>query len=327
MSEQDQRAVRVLEAAYWRALRKRVRAENVMNGTRDTFLDRLKKSYFANGASGNGTTNGSSAGVASTITALAKSTVKDRGPKARVVEVPKAKARLPLPFFGLELQAFRSSQVLFTCVVGDRHQLQDVDLGMTNEHVLFSDRDLGFERWDQRPLLFWDANPKLITLFHKYALANLVAPGTRMIWRDSRVELTNDVAQTIFSELDNHDLCLFKHYERDCVYDEVLAVLDAKRSGAVQCEEFSKHLRERSFPRNAGLFETGIMGFKVTPAVVAVFRKLFGICYRYAPRDQLALPLALAGSDVRVRVYNDGQTHLRNSPGVLVKSWKEVGAR
>jgi hypothetical protein len=222
-------------------------------------------------------------------------------------------------------QSFLTNQVVFTCVVGDRHALTPVAPELGYEHVLYVDRDVGLSGWNERPLLFWDAAPKLITLFHKYALCSLMPAGIKMLWLDSRVTISPEVAQDVFGSLDTHDLCLMKHYERDCVYEEILAVLEGRRSTAAHCEEFSRHLRELDFPRGAGLFETGMMAFKSSPQVAALFRRVFGLCYRHVPRDQLALPVALQGSGVSVRLYADGASHLRNSPGIELKSWQEVG--
>jgi hypothetical protein len=296
-----------------------------MSGARETFVDRLKRTYLngdgnghpANGLLGNGA-------VAPPVTAP-KPTAKERA-RAKINEAPavKTKGRLPIPFFGVERQSFLGSEVIFTCVVGDRHFLAEPHATLGYEHVLYVDRDLSFDAWHQRPLLFWDAAPKLITLFHKYSLSALVDEGTKMLWVDSRVEITADVARNVFAALDDSDLCLFKHYERDCVYEEILAVLEAKRSSSAQCEEYARHLRAQDYPRNGGLYETGVMGFRVCPEVVELFRRVFGLCYRYAPRDQLALPLALAGSKARVHLYDAGETHLRSAAGITIKSWKEA---
>lgn len=325
MTEPENDVIRRLEATYWRLLRKQVRANNIMSGARETFVDRLKRNYFGS----NGTTLHAvvpAPAPASPVRAAPSSIARERiatPPPAAAPEV-KPKARLPIPFYGLEKQTYRSGEVIFTCVVGDRHFLEEPHASLGYEHVLYVDRDLSFEAWHQRPLLYWDASPKLITLFHKYVLSNLVADGTKMIWIDSRVEITAQVASDIFAALDEHDLCLFKHYERDCVYDEILAVLNAQRSPAVECEEWARYLRERTFPRNSGLFETGVLGFRVGPEVKALFRRVFGLCYRYAARDQLTLPVALAESRARVHLYSGGEHHLRNAPGITVKSWKEA---
>lgn len=311
-----------VEAAYWRALRKNVRAENIMSGARETFVDKLKRSYF--GRNGSPKIASPGAGVAADMSGVVLSD-RPRAPAASIDSKAKAKPRLPIPFFGLERQVYGGPEVIFTCVVGDRHFLQEPLPTAGYEHVLYVDRDLPIAGWAQRPLLFWDASPKIITLFHKYALSNLVPDGTKMIWVDSRVDVAGSVARTIFDSLEDSHLCLFKHYERHCVYDEILAVLAAKRSTSSECEEYARHLRTHNFPRNQGLYETGVMGFRVGPEVRALFRRVFGLCYRYAPRDQLALPVALAQSRVRVHLYNNGETNLRNSPSILVKSWKDAG--
>jgi hypothetical protein len=324
MADRPPNVIRSLEATYWRALGKEVRANNIMSGARTTFVEKLKRSYF--GANGSAS---ASNGEEAVIVRKAKAPVGDGNGAAvagAVASPPvKTKALVPIPFYGVQQQAYLSSEVIFTCVVGDRHALDSVDAELRYEHVLYVDRDVPMAGWNQRPLLFWDAAPKLITLFHKFAMCSLVPAGTKMIWLDSRVNITPDVAQTIFAALDDDDLCLFRHYERDCVYDEMLAVLDARRSTSAHCEEYARYLRAQSFPRKGGLFETGVMAFKAGPEVAALFRKVFGLCYRYVPRDQLALPVALSDSKVKVHVYDGGVTHLRNAVGVTVKSWKEVG--
>lgn len=321
MSRNPSDVIRSLEAGYWRALGKKVRAENIMNGARATLVDKLRLSYFRNEQLP--LPPPGSAPVVEATPLVVKTSLSS-GDVAALGGQVKVKARIPIPFYGVQPQIYRSNEVIFTCVVGDRHALQSVDAELRYEHVLYVDRDVPMAGWNQRPLLFWDAAPKLITLFHKFALCSLVPNGTKMIWLDSRVNISYPVAQTLFAALEENDLCLFKHYERDCVYDEMLAVLAARRSTASQCEEYARYLRQRSFPRNGGLFETGVMAFRAGPLVSDLFRKVFGLCYRYVPRDQLTLPVALVGSEAKVHVYEGGITHLRNTPGVVVKSWKEV---
>jgi hypothetical protein len=306
--------LRTLEAGYWRLRGKQVRADNVLSGARGTFVDRWRQGQVNKGEQLRAY---APSGVSGPIATGASTSDAEGQPPT------KAKARLSIPFYGVEPQVFRNQEVIFTCVVGDRHILQEPQPGSPYEHVLYVDRDLKLPGWGQRPVLFWDASPKLITLFHKFALASLVPDGTKMLWVDSRVVLTNEVAAEIFETLDSNDLCLFRHYERDCVYDETMQVLEAGRSTGAECEEYVRHLRDVSFPRHGGLYETGVMGFRVCPEVRALFRKVFGLCHRYVARDQLVLPLALAASPVRVSVYNSGVTHLRDSPGIIVKSWKD----
>lgn len=277
---------------------------NVLNGTRPNFVERLR-------------VNGSASVKKVPVPAV------PAVPAATAGDQPKMKQRIPLPLFGLERQSFVSSEVVFTCVVGDRHLLEDVHGDSTHEHVLFSDRELPCTGWEKRPLLFWDLSPKLITLFHKYAMASLIEDGTKLLWVDSRVSVQPEVAASLFEQLDRTPLCLFRHHERQCVYDEVVAVLVANRALSWQCEAFSRHIRERAFPRNAGLFETGVMAFRVCPEIRSLFRSVFSLCARYAPRDQLALPLALEMGSVDPIVFNEGVTHLRNTPGIVVKRWQQ----
>ncbi|QIJ79293.1 hypothetical protein GU700_07225 [Methylobacterium sp. NI91] len=224
------------------------------------------------------------------------------------------------PFYALAQQKASDLPVVYTAIAGTRHALPN-NTTYWNDMRVFGDTPLVLNGWQFHPSLYWDSRPKLVTLFHKYCITSLFPEGTKLIWIDSRVSVQQSVLEHIAATLDDADLCVFKHYERDCIFDELNAIVIAGRAPYDEVEEYERYLRELKFPEHDGLFETGVLGMKCTARAARDLQKVFGLARRYVARDQVILPLILRGSELKVRVFNQGETNLRNTPGVFVHPW------
>jgi hypothetical protein len=224
------------------------------------------------------------------------------------------------PLYGLARQPGSATAVVFTAVSGDRHALKN-NTTQWPDMRLYNDAGLNVDGWRLIPSLYWDKSPKLCVLFHKYCLASLMPEGSKIIWVDSRVSVQRHVIDEMSETLDHSDICAFSHYERDCVYDELDAIIAGGRASLDEVAEFRRHLGDQGFERAGGLMETGAIGFRASPETARVLRRAFGLARRFIARDQVTLPLALKDSGLKVSLFNDGRTHLRNTPGVVVNSW------
>lgn len=225
-----------------------------------------------------------------------------------------------LPLYGLAPQKGSETAVVFTAISGERHALTN-NTTQWPDMRLYNDAGLSVNGWRLFPSLYWDPNPKLCVLFHKYCLASLVPEGSKVIWIDSRVSVQQHILDEMSATLDHSDICAFSHYERDCVYDELDAIIRGDRASLDEVAEFQKHLTDQNFDRRGGLMETGAIGFRAGPEAARVLRRTFGLARRFIARDQVTLPLALRDSGLKVSLFNDGRTHLRNTPGVSVRPW------
>lgn len=221
------------------------------------------------------------------------------------------------PYFALAPQPGGAQAVVFTAVAGSR-QAMVLNQTRWSDMRLFGDTPLDYEGWTFAPSLYWDPAPKRVALFHKYVAPSLFPQGTKLIWVDSRVSVEADVLERISAELDAADLCVFNHYERDCVYDELKAIVAADRARPEEAADYEARLRAEDFPAHGGLFETGVLGMRTGPTLCRTLCRVFGLARRYIARDQVTLPLALRDAEVRVRVFNEGRTNLRDTPGVTV---------
>lgn len=236
------------------------------------------------------------------------------------LQTSKKKRSVMQPAYTLHDQNTRSGEAVISCIFGSRHTL-GVNTTYFDQQIVFADTPIDLPNWEFRPVLGWYKNPKIGVLFHKYYLANFLPLGTKIIWTDTRVSVQQHIIQEMMNDLDKSDLCVFKHYERDCVHDEVDGVLAGRRADLETCDAYRAYLNDIAFPRKGGLFETGLMGYRVTPEVRKTFSLVFGLSQRRIHRDQLTLPVALRARPLNYKVFRDGEVNLRNAPGVFVHNW------
>lgn len=80
-----------------------------------------------------------------------------------------------------------------------------------------------------------------------------------LIWMDSRLSPKFENGHKLIKEhLINHnsDIAFFKHYCRDCVYDEALDIINLKKDYKDMVENQMDKYKKNNYPEKNGLFET-----------------------------------------------------------------------
>lgn len=105
------------------------------------------------------------------------------------------------------------------------------------------------------------------------------------IWIDSNFEVTPLGFDPVIGD---SDLTLFKHFERDCIYDEAIAVVQSKFEQPDVVERVVSRYRAENFPEHFGLSECGIIIRRDTPEVRALMRMWWNEICLGSHRDQLS---------------------------------------
>lgn len=92
------------------------------------------------------------------------------------------------------------------------------------------------------------------------------------------------------------DLYLFRHQERECIYDEAQAVVDVRKEHRRVAFPQIERYRAEGFPKRAGLYLGGIHLRR--PGAKGFSRLWWQEVERGSHRDQLSLPVALSRSGV-----------------------------
>lgn len=123
------------------------------------------------------------------------------------------------------------------------------------------------------------------------------------IWTDPTHEVTVDPAE-ICNSLGDKDIAVFKHTDRDCVYQEASEVL---RLGIDHVEALSQQVSyflRQGYPRNNGLYELPVSVRKNTNAIRRMNMMWWELICKYSSRDQISLPFILWKTGIDPHVFD-----------------------
>jgi hypothetical protein len=159
--------------------------------------------------------------------------------------------------------------------------------------VVFTDRPLKKSNgWDVR-IIDGIFDPKVKNREIKI-LAHKMLPGyEESIYIDGSILVISDL-EKLFNQLDeSHNLLLFKHRYRNCVYAE----------GDVCCQKFPSisdlikvqlnYYCENQLPKNSGLFENGVIVRRHNKNNEILMNAWWEEFIKFPTRDQLSLPFVL----------------------------------
>lgn len=167
------------------------------------------------------------------------------------------------------------------------------------DYFLFTDREYSnFSVWKQKQLpkfstvdLYSDRrNAKIAKV-----LGFLLCPGyDYYIWRDHTSEVIIDpykMVELFFSN--GAEIALFKHPERNCLYQELNAIVYHKKEIEETSKNTLEYFRRIDYPEGLGLFELSSFMYKNTPNIQNMMYTWWECICRYTSRDQCTFPYAL----------------------------------
>jgi len=132
---------------------------------------------------------------------------------------------------------------------------------------------------------------------HKFLDADIT------IWIDGNIELLIPPEQLVEEWLGDVDMALFKHPDRDCIYDEAPAakgLFEAHLKVRDDIDKQIEHYREIDFPEHAGMGECNVIIRRNNPKVNAFNEAWWAEICRWSQRDQLSFPVTLAKHNLKV---------------------------
>lgn len=136
------------------------------------------------------------------------------------------------------------------------------------------------------------------------------------IWIDSNVLINGDIMKYVQMAIDQPDIPLFgiPHPHRNCLYEEALAVVQAKKDTAGIVEKQVARIAKENYPKNNGLIETNFIVINLRHGKVdAVFDEWWSMINSGSHRDQLSINYALWKNDVQWRPLMVEKKSLRDS--------------
>lgn len=190
---------------------------------------------------------------------------------------------------------------VLTSITGKKDYL--VDEQAEGKYVAYLDTPYSSSTWEIRkaPDIFRDSrrNSRLPKL-----LPHLYCETEYNIWIDGNVSLTKPPKELITRYLKDHDIALFKHPKRDCVYDEAVRCATGGLDDPETIIEQVTRYEKAGYAKNKGLCECGIILRRHTPKVRELDEAWFAEYCRGSVRDQISFMYAVDKVGIRLNVID-----------------------
>jgi hypothetical protein len=125
---------------------------------------------------------------------------------------------------------------------------------------------------------------------HKIVPHELFGAYEYSIWIDGSVILKPGLSalDVVRASLQTHDLAVFRHRKRDCIYQEAQACIDAGKDAVALIERQVARYRAEGYPQNNGLSECTVLIRRHTPAVIRFCEAWYAEILAGSRRDQLS---------------------------------------
>ena len=126
-------------------------------------------------------------------------------------------------------------------------------------------------------------------------LAHQFIDADYSIWVDGNIELLIPPEQLVEEWLgDKYDIALWKHFGRDCLYDEANVCKILFSNQKLIIDEQIKHYEEEKFPKKQGLAECNVIVRKHNKKIEKFNNAWWSEICRWSSRDQLSFPYVLS---------------------------------
>lgn len=157
------------------------------------------------------------------------------------------------------------------------------------EYHAYVDRVRGSRHgWQLRPKHFTADDPRRQARQHKLLSHELYPEAEYTLWLDGCLSPLCDPRQLVDQYLGEHDICVFRHMQRNCVYQELEACLQLRKDDPQVMRRQVNTYRREGYPYNRGLAETTAVLRRHSPQVKALNEAWWRELVTGSVRDQLS---------------------------------------
>lgn len=196
---------------------------------------------------------------------------------------------------------------LYTCITGKYDSLNELEFKEKNiDYYCFTnDKSLTSKTWN---VVYIENDSlddiilarKIKILGHKIVSENYETS----IWVDGAFVIRDSVNKFLntYCDLDNYDIAVPVHHERESVYEEIAEVVKRGKESINNARRIQKFYEKVSFKNKNGLYETGILVRRHNKEIVKRAMKIwFSMVLEYSKRDQISFPYAINKSKLRIK--------------------------
>lgn len=197
-----------------------------------------------------------------------------------------------------------SDITVFTAITGGKDDLLDDQVKGDARFIAYLDYPFSSPTWEIRKAYTQFADPRRNSRIYKL-LPHLYTDTEYSIWVDGNIRLLKSPEELVGKYLKEHDMAVFKHPTRDCIYDEAIVCAKRNLDNIETIIEQAQYYEDRGFAKNKGLAECNIIMRRHTPQVVAFNNEWWAQYSRFSRRDQISFPVAVDNTGIRVNSIPD----------------------
>lgn len=197
-----------------------------------------------------------------------------------------------------------SNITVVTCVTDAKDNvLKGHNKGKAN-WVAFTDGSIEMPEWEVRKAYDRFKDPMRNSRIHKILIHQFI-DTEYSIWLDGNIRLCIPPEEVVASYLKDHDWAMWKHPNRDCIYDEAIACAKRKLDDPEVIIEQAVTYEKAGFPKKKGLCEGCFIVRRRTPKVEQLNNAWWSEYCRHSRRDQISFMYAADKVGLRINAVRD----------------------
>ena len=193
--------------------------------------------------------------------------------------------------------------VVLTSITAGKDQLLDDQPRGRAEWVAFLDELRPSSLWRVRPAYDRFRSPRRNSRAPKI-LAHHFVHADYSLWIDGNMRLLAPPEDLVETHLARHDIALFRHPVRSCVYEEAEECIRLGLDDEDLIRAQMRRYRENGYPAGRGLCENNLILRRHTPAVARLNEAWWSEFCRWSVRDQLSFMVAADRARVPVNIID-----------------------
>lgn len=193
----------------------------------------------------------------------------------------------------------QSPITVITSITGDRDDLHDDQKVGDAKWIAYLDKQVESKVWEVRTAYNRFTDPRRNSRIHKM-LSHQYCDTEYSIWIDGGISLLKTPEELIKKHLKDHDIAIFKHPKRDCIYDEAVRCSTGKLDDPEVIIEQAKKYEDMGYAKHKGSYECGVLIRRHTAKVIELNNYWWSEYCRHSTRDQISFAFAADAVGIRL---------------------------
>lgn len=205
------------------------------------------------------------------------------------------------------MEAVDKEIVVYTALFGRYDNLSPAPEHSSRcDFICFTDRDLGVKGWKTIIVECGDHSPVVMNRKYKILAHRYLGQYEYSIYVDSNIYIRKEPSSLVDKYLSSVDMACPKHFERDCLYDEIAECISLEKISEEEGRIVKEKYKAEFFPEKFGLAENNILLRKHNEQRVKSLMEDWWREFSGGPkRDQLSLMVVVWRNDFEMRFMDE----------------------